>query len=87
MQQNFASGEACCFTGRPEAIDPMRVDGVVPAGDVGPAGRCESGGCGLASIYFPSQVYRAGYRPEEALDHGTLFPELVSPYPYGRKEC
>ena len=77
MQQNFASGEACCFTGRPGAPDPMRVDNVVPAGDVCGADRGMGGGCGLAAIYFPNQVYRAGFRPEEALSHGTLFPELV----------
>lgn len=80
MQQNFASGEACCFTGRPNAIDPMGVENVVPAGDVCGANRPSDGGCGLASIYFPNQVYRAGFRPREALLHGTLFPELVSEY-------
>ena len=85
MQQNFASGEACCFTGRPGGIDPMDVENVVPAGDVcGASG--SDGGCGLASIYFPSQVYRAGYRPEEALQRGSLFPELIFPQACGRKE-
>lgn len=78
MQQNFANGEACCFTGRPASIDPMDVENVVPAGDVCGAARGD-GGCGLATIYFPSQVYRAGYRPEEALTRGSLFPELVFP--------
>ncbi len=87
MQQNYASGDACCFTGRPNAVDPMQVENVVPAGDVCSMNRPdEGGGCGLASIYFPSQVYRAGFRPEEALSRGTLFPELVSVYPGGRKE-
>jgi hypothetical protein len=85
MQQNFANGEACCFTGRPSAIDPMDVENVVPAGDVCGANRGEGGGCGLAAIYFPSQVYRAGYRPEEALSRGSLFPELIFPY-NGRRE-
>ncbi|MBQ9949210.1 MAG: spore coat associated protein CotJA [Clostridia bacterium] len=34
----------------------------------------------LAKIYFPSQNYRAGFQPAEALCHGTLFPELVRTY-------
>ncbi len=85
MQQNFASGGACCFTGRPGAIDPMRAENVVAAGEVCGAARPQ-GGCALATIYFPTQVYRAGFRPAEALGHGTLFPELVSCYPNGRTE-
>lgn len=78
MQQNYASGDACCFTGRPGSIDPMNVENVVPAGDVSGAAR-PGGGCGLAAIYFPTQTYRAGYRPEEALSRGCLFPELDFP--------
>lgn len=85
MQQNFASGDACCFTGRPAAIDPVTVDRVVPAGAVKTDGGCvQDGGCALATIYFPSQVYRAGFCPAEALTFGTLFPELVSEYPTDR---
>lgn len=85
MQQNFASGDACCFTGRPVAIDPIAVERVVPAGTVKTEGGCtQGGGCALATIYFPSQVYRAGFCPAEALTHGTLFPELVSEYPTDR---
>ncbi|MBQ4423563.1 MAG: spore coat associated protein CotJA [Clostridia bacterium] len=38
-------------------------------------------GCALATVYFPNQVYRAGFCPCEALARGTLFPELVSEYP------
>ena len=38
-------------------------------------------GCAPATVYFPSQVYRAGYCPCEALSRGTLFPELASDYP------
>jgi hypothetical protein len=80
MQQNFASGEACCFTGRPSPIDPTNVDNVVAAGNVCGVSRPEGGGCGLAAIYFPSQVYRAGFRLEDALTNGTIFPELVDRY-------
>ncbi|MBQ1820565.1 MAG: spore coat associated protein CotJA [Clostridia bacterium] len=40
-----------------------------------------SGSCSLATVYFPNQVYRAGFCPCEALSRGTLFPELVSDYP------
>ena len=80
MQQNFASGDACCFTGRPNAIDPLDAPNVVPAGDVLGMNRPSDGGCGLATIYFPNQIYRAGFRPQEALQQGTLFPELASEY-------
>jgi len=83
MQQPYANG-GCCFTDRIPAVDPTTVDNVVRAGAVGsenPCGMAGSEGCALATVYFPNQVYRAGYRPCEALSHGTLFPELVSDYP------
>ncbi|MBQ6077166.1 MAG: spore coat associated protein CotJA [Clostridia bacterium] len=44
-----------------------------------------AGGCALATVYFPTQVYRAGFCPCEALSRGTLFPELVSEYPTCRR--
>lgn len=86
MHQNYASGDACCFTGRQQAVDPTAVERVVMAGNVCSDDSCGSsdGGCALATIYFPSQVYRAGFCPNEALRHGTLFPELVSYYPTDR---
>lgn len=31
----------------------------------------------LATAYFPDQAYLQGYCPCEALNSGTLFPELV----------
>ncbi|MBS7388294.1 MAG: spore coat associated protein CotJA [Eubacteriales bacterium] len=31
----------------------------------------------LATAYFPDQAYLQGYCPCEALNNGTLFPELV----------
>lgn len=37
---------------------------------------------GLAQTYVPWQRYGKVYSPGEALEKGTLFPELYSPYPY-----
>ncbi|HBV98726.1 MAG TPA: hypothetical protein DEF36_17050 [Desulfotomaculum sp.] len=36
----------------------------------------------LARAYIPWQRYGPTYSPREALERGTLFPELYSPYPY-----
>ena len=87
MQQSYANG-GCCFTDRIPAVDPTAVDNVVPAGSVSSGSACGmpgNGGCALATVYFPTQVYRAGFCPCEALARGTLFPELVSDYPTCRK--
>ena len=84
MRQSYANGGSCCFTAQTPAVDPTTVENVVPAGTVGtadPCGMTNGGGCALATVYFPNQVYRAGFRPCEALARGTLFPELVSDYP------
>ena len=84
MAQPYANGGACCFTNRTPAVDPTAVERTVPAGAVcaqNPCGVASSDGCAPATVYFPSQVYRAGYCPCEALSRGTLFPELVSDYP------
>lgn len=35
----------------------------------------------LAKAYIPYQQYVNSYPPMEALDRGTMFPELFSPYP------
>lgn len=80
MQQNYQNGDACCFTGRTPAMDPTVEANVVMAGEVSSDGTCgfaPGGGCALATVYYPNQVYRAGYCPAEALVKGTLFPELV----------
>lgn len=37
---------------------------------------------GLAQAYVLWQRYGKVYSPSEALEKGTLFPELYSPYPY-----
>lgn len=34
----------------------------------------------LAQAYVPVQKYVNSFSPQEALKHGTLFPELVRPY-------
>ncbi|MEJ6952562.1 spore coat associated protein CotJA [Natronospora cellulosivora (SeqCode)] len=34
----------------------------------------------LAHAYVPFQYYSQSYPPREALDKGTLFPELYMPY-------
>lgn len=36
----------------------------------------------LAQAYVPWQRYGVTYSPQEALEKGTLFPELYRPYPY-----
>ena len=36
----------------------------------------------LAQAYVPWQRYGAIYSPQEALEKGTLFPDLYRPYPY-----
>ncbi|MHB8157869.1 MAG: spore coat associated protein CotJA [Desulfocucumaceae bacterium] len=44
----------------------------------------EPGCCGmqLATAYIPYQKYGPIFSPREALEKGTLFPDLYSPYPY-----
>lgn len=39
-------------------------------------------GLRLAQAYVPWQRYGRVFSPPEALEKGTLFPELYSPYPY-----
>lgn len=36
----------------------------------------------LARAYIPYQSYGPTYTPAEALEKGTLFPDLYRPYPY-----
>lgn len=36
----------------------------------------------LARAYVPWQMYGVTYSPAEALEKGTLFPDLYRPYPY-----
>lgn len=37
-------------------------------------------GLELARAYIPYQRYTKSFSPMEALEHGTMFPELVRPY-------
>lgn len=39
-----------------------------------------SNGCQLAKAYVPFQVLNQIYSQSEALQRGTLFPELYKPY-------
>ena len=38
-----------------------------------------------AMAYVPFQQYRATYQPEQALDNGTLFPDLNKPFSGGKE--
>lgn len=40
----------------------------------------------LARAYIPFQVYTKSFPPREALERGTMFPELYSPWPTRRRE-
>lgn len=56
------------------------LDVVVPAGEARTQ-PCDDFGVAqprLAEIQFPIQQYESGFCPCEALETGTLFPELVS---------
>ncbi len=39
-----------------------------------------SSGCKLARAYVPFQILNQVYSPREALQRGTLFPDLYMPY-------
>ena len=39
----------------------------------------------LAHAYVPFQQYTENYTPKEALEKGTLYPELWMPYRPGRR--
>ncbi len=41
----------------------------------------------LANAYVPYQDLDELFCPEEALEHGTAFPELVSPYSRNQSQC
>ncbi|OQB24706.1 MAG: Spore coat associated protein JA (CotJA) [Firmicutes bacterium ADurb.Bin182] len=80
-------GGVCCIEGHGEGINPLSVANTVPAGsayedlcDEEDVLGEEYEDCLLATAYMPFQDYRAGFCPDEALEHGTLFPELVRPY-------
>ena len=74
----FCERSTCCVESTGRSLDPLEVSGTIPAGCA--QSEYFSTDCMLAKIYFPSQKYRAGYMPEEALCRGTMFPELVRTY-------
>lgn len=76
--QMFCTKSTCCIESTGMSIDPMEIDGTIAAGQAGRETFNTS--CGLAKIYFPDQKYRAGFKPESAHCHGTMFPELVRLY-------
>lgn len=41
----------------------------------------------LANAYVPYQYLDETFEPCEALEHGTAFPELVSPYTKNQSQC
>ena len=82
---SMAAYQSACAQNNCFSVDPAAVDNTVLAGEA-----CETvcpgfdfgadQGPTLAKIYFPTQEYRAGYCPDEALQQGTMFPELVRLY-------
>lgn len=54
---------------KPEAAQGIQATGFYPPGR-------------LAQAYVIWQKYGPTFSPAEALEKGTLFPELYSPYPY-----
>ena len=74
----FCTESTCCIESTGQGLDPMSVAGTIAAGDVHEDVFNTS--CMLAKIYFPTQDYRAGFCPCEALSQGTMFPELVRLY-------
>lgn len=41
----------------------------------------------LANAYVPYQELDDTFCPKESLEHGTTFPELVSPYMRNQSQC
>ncbi|MCL5058476.1 MAG: spore coat associated protein CotJA [Actinobacteria bacterium] len=85
-----AHGEAVQAAAEERVPPPKAGHPPIPAPtlDHGPGYDCE-GECQferekmrLARAYVPCQRYGPAYSPREALERGTLFPDLYSPYPY-----
>lgn len=78
---NLIAANCCC--GMMNGETPLDLSTTVPAGGV-------SGGLGVCGIpammtrlpvtYIRPQDYSEGYCPADALEVGTMFPELVSVY-------
>ena len=84
MVSNMTTNDGCGCAATPE---PCGCGDLVAAGGVSTAGCTDAGEAindyNLAVINFPVQTYVAGFCPCEALQYGTLFPELVSIYQRG----
>ena len=77
-RNRLCAESTCCIEGMGESLDPAAINGTVAAGNV-----CKdefNTSCLLSKIYFPTQEYRAGFTPCDALSNGTMFPELVRLY-------
>lgn len=83
MYQQLSPTSGCCFESNGMQINPLSVSNTFPAGGASEA-YCDDfepmTGCVLATAYMPMQTYRAGYCPDQALQCGTMFPELVRPW-------
>lgn len=83
MNKHLKSG--CCFVSNETQLDPAVVPNTFSAGNAC-TDMCEDwdfgydSQCVLATAYMPMQDYRAGFCPNQALQCGTLFPELLRPY-------
>ncbi len=81
----YASAPNAMSNAMSNAMQPSRMvcdnaDVVVPAGEARtqPCDDFSMVQPRLAQIQFPIQQYQSGFCPCEALETGTLFPELVS---------
>ncbi|MDD3919887.1 MAG: spore coat associated protein CotJA [Eubacteriales bacterium] len=77
MQETETIG-TCCFDNPGTQINPANLDNTIAAGSVSAYDGIGEG-CYLATAYMPVQNYTAGFTPREALEHGTMFPELLRP--------
>lgn len=84
MVSNMITNDGC---GCAAATDSCGCGDLVLAGGVYASGCAASDEpvteCHMAVLCFPVQTYVAGFCPAEALQAGTLFPELVSVYQRG----
>ncbi len=72
---------ATAYATLPTRMACDNADVVVPAGEARTQPCDDFGGMvqpRLAQIQFPIQQYQSGFCPCEALETGTLFPELMS---------
>ena len=89
LQSRQEMGDCCEWAPQARQEAPMR-----PEGGCG----CQSMSCNvscptevpapsLAMVYCPRQCWRSLFSPEDGLQHGTLFAELVLPFEGGSQNC